>query len=49
MASEEKLLAELAAGGKALYLEADPVHLNDAGAAIVARLLFESMTNHLAQ
>jgi lysophospholipase L1-like esterase len=43
------LTPELAAGGKVLYLEADPVHLNAAGNAIVARRLFESITNGLAR
>jgi hypothetical protein len=43
------LTPKLAAGGKALYLEADPVHLNAAGNAIVALRLLESMTNHLGQ
>ncbi|MCK7478322.1 MAG: SGNH/GDSL hydrolase family protein [Candidatus Moduliflexus flocculans] len=43
------LTADVAAQGKALYLEADPVHLNAAGNAIVARRLFESMTNRLGQ
>jgi len=42
MASEEKPLVELAAGGKTLYLETGPVHLNAAGNANVARRLFES-------
>ena len=43
------LTPELSGGGKALYLEADPVHLNADGNAIVARRLFEGMTNHLTQ
>jgi lysophospholipase L1-like esterase len=43
------LTQELSGGGKALYLEADPVHLNAAGNAIVARRLFEGMTNRLTQ
>jgi len=43
------LTQELSGGGKALYLEADPVHLNAVGNAIVARRLFEGMTNRLTQ
>jgi len=35
------LTAEVQAGGNALYLEADPVHFNEAGNAIIARKLFE--------
>ena len=34
---------------KALYLEADPVHLNAAGNGLVAQRLFETMTNQLRQ
>ncbi|MBE0545288.1 MAG: hypothetical protein IH623_28450 [Verrucomicrobia bacterium] len=40
---------DLVAKGKALYLEADPVHLNAQGNAIVAQRLFETMTNSLVQ
>ena len=43
------LTRDLAAGGKSLYLEADPVNLNVAGNAIVAGRLFESVTNELAK
>jgi lysophospholipase L1-like esterase len=43
------LTRDLAAGGKRFYLEADPVHLNAAGNAIVASRLFESITNNLAK
>ena len=43
------LTPDLSAQGKALYLEGDPVHLNAAGNTIVARRLFESMTNHFAR
>jgi hypothetical protein len=43
------LTPELKAGGKALYLEADPVHLNAAGNALVAQRLFETMTNQFRQ
>lgn len=43
------LTPDLRTGGKALYLEADPVHLNAAGNALVARRLFETMTNQLRQ
>jgi len=39
------LTPELAAGGKTLYLEADPVHLNAAGNEMAARRLFETITN----
>jgi len=39
------LTPELEKGGKTLYLEADPVHLNAVGNEIVARRLFESITN----
>jgi lysophospholipase L1-like esterase len=35
-------------GGKTLYLDADPVHLNARGNEIVARRLFETMTNLVA-
>jgi len=41
------LTPDLKAGGKALYLEGDPVHLNAAGNALVAQRLFETMTNQL--
>jgi len=43
------LTRDLAAGGKSLYLEADPVHLNAAGNSIVASRLFERVTNGLAK
>lgn len=43
------LTAELAAGGKALYLEDDPVHLNAHGNAIVAGQLFAALTNILSR
>ena len=39
------LTPNLAAGGKALYLEADPVHLNAAGNELTARRLFQTVTN----
>jgi lysophospholipase L1-like esterase len=39
------LTRDLAAEGKALYLEADPVHLDARGNEIVARRLFETITN----
>ena len=39
------LTPELLPGGKALYLEADPVHLNPAGNEIIAKKLFETLTN----
>jgi lysophospholipase L1-like esterase len=41
--------AELAAGGKALYLDDDPVHLNARGNAIVAEQLFAALTNILSR
>jgi len=43
------LTRDLAVSGKSLYLEADPVHLNAAGNAIVAERLFESLTNELVK
>jgi hypothetical protein len=43
------LTRDLAAGGKSLYMEADPVHLNAAGNAIVAERLFESVANEWAR
>ena len=39
------LTPELLPQGKALYLEADPVHLNPAGNEIIAEKLFETLTN----
>jgi len=39
------LTPDLVLEGKSLYLNADPVHLNAAGNEIVARRLFESITN----
>ena len=39
------LTADLAPQGKALYLDADPVHLNARGNEIVAQRLFETVTN----
>ena len=36
---------ELLPRGKALYLEADPAHLNAAGNEIIAKKLFETLTN----
>ncbi len=41
------LTSDLAAGGKSLYLEADPVHLNAAGNELTARRLFQIVTNSL--
>jgi lysophospholipase L1-like esterase len=43
------LSPDLAAAGKSLYLEADPVHLNAAGNELVARRLFETITNGFAK
>jgi lysophospholipase L1-like esterase len=43
------LTRDLTTGGKSLFLEADPVHLNAAGNVIVAERLFESVTNALAK
>ena len=42
------LTSELSPLGKALYLEADPVHLNARGNGIVAQRLFETVTNLIA-
>ncbi|MEK7675494.1 MAG: SGNH/GDSL hydrolase family protein [Verrucomicrobiota bacterium] len=42
------LTPDLAGQGKSLYLEADPVHLNAPGNEIIARRLFETMTNLLS-
>lgn len=39
------LTPDLATGGKALYLEADPVHLNATGNELTARRLFQTVTN----
>ena len=39
------LTADLTPGGKALYLEADPVHLNSAGNMIVAERVSANLTN----
>ena len=43
------MTSELKPQGKALYLEADPVHLNAQGNAMVAEKLFETFTNSLTQ
>ena len=43
------LTPELLPRGKALYLEADPVHLNAAGNEIIAGKLFETLTNLYSQ
>jgi hypothetical protein len=43
------LTRDLAASGKSLYLEADPVHLNAAGNSVVASRLFECVTNGMAK
>lgn len=43
------LTPDLAGTGTALYLEADPVHLNARGNALVAGRVFESITNRLAR
>lgn len=43
------LTSELAGGGKALYLDDDPVHLNAPGNAIVAGRLFAALTNILSR
>ena len=43
------LTPDLAGPGQALYLDADPVHLNAPGNALVAERLFESVTNVLAR
>jgi len=42
------LTPQLRPQGKALYLEADAVHLNAHGNRIVAELLFETLTNRLS-
>ena len=42
------LTSELSPGGKALYLEADPVHLSVRGNEIVAQRIFETVTNLVA-
>ena len=39
------LTSDLKPRGNALYLEADPVHLNAAGNEIIARRLFDSVSN----
>jgi len=39
------LTADLKPRGKELYLDADPVHLNVTGNEIIARRLFESVSN----
>jgi lysophospholipase L1-like esterase len=41
------LMPELAQGGKSLYLDHDPVHLNRPGNMLVARRLFESISRQL--
>ena len=43
------MTADLKLGGKALYLDADPVHFNAQGNALVAERLFETITNRLTQ
>lgn len=43
------MTAELKPSGKALYLEADVVHLRAQGNAMVAKRLFETVTNNLTQ
>jgi lysophospholipase L1-like esterase len=43
------MTADLKPQGKALYLDADPVHLNAQGNAMVADRLFETITNRLMQ
>jgi lysophospholipase L1-like esterase len=43
------LAPALKPGGKALYLEDDPVHLNTAGNEIVARRLFDEMSRLLSR
>jgi lysophospholipase L1-like esterase len=42
------LTAQLSPQGKALYLDADPVHLNAQGNMIVAERLIQILTNHLS-
>lgn len=42
------LTPALSPAGKALYLEADPVHLNARGNQIVAQRIFETVTNLIA-
>jgi lysophospholipase L1-like esterase len=42
------LTLDLEPKGKSLYLEADPVHLNAAGNEIIARRLFEAVTNSIS-
>jgi lysophospholipase L1-like esterase len=42
------LTPQLSPQGKALYLEADPVHLNAQGNMIVAERLIQILTNHLS-
>ncbi|HTY89138.1 MAG TPA: SGNH/GDSL hydrolase family protein [Candidatus Acidoferrum sp.] len=48
-APQVDMTPELQLQGKALYLDADPVHLNAQGNAIVAERLFETITNMLAK
>ena len=43
------LMPDLRPQGKAFYLDADPVHLNGQGNAIVAERLFEAFTNNLTK
>jgi lysophospholipase L1-like esterase len=43
------LTADLKPAGKKLYLDADPVHLDPQGNAIVAQRLFETFTNSLTK
>ena len=43
------MTADLQPQGKALYLDADPVHLNAQGNAMVAERLFETLTNSLTK
>ena len=42
------LFADIAPEAKALYLDADPVHFNARGNEIIARRLFETVTNRFA-
>jgi len=41
------LTANLRARGKELYLDADPVHYNARGNAIIADRIFEALTNSI--
>jgi len=42
------LTLDLAPGGKSLYLDADPVHLNAVGNKIIAQRLYGAMTNAMS-